>query len=52
MPTEVFHNHKEIQRLTDRDSLMFSATSHVAQLQSSSGAQGAKKMTKTDYRNY
>ena len=30
-PTEVLHNHKEIHRRTDRDSLMFSATSHVAQ---------------------
>jgi len=42
-PTEVLHNHKEIQRLADRDSLMFSATSHVAKLQSSNGAKGTKK---------
>jgi hypothetical protein len=41
-PTEVLHNHKEIQRRTNRDSLMFSATSHVVQIQSSGGAQGAK----------
>jgi len=45
-PTEVLHNHKEIQRLADRDNLMFSATSHVAQLQSSGGAQGTKKRHK------
>ena len=45
-PTEVLHNHKEIQRRTDRDSLMFSATSHVVQIQSSGGAQGAKKRQK------
>jgi len=31
---------------------MFSATSHVAQSQSSGGALGAKKTTKTNYRNY
>lgn len=45
-PTEILHSHKEIQRLADRDNLMFSATSHVAQLQSSDGAQGTKKRHK------
>jgi len=41
-PTEVLHSHRELQRLYDKDSLVPSAVSHIAKLQTA----GSKKPTR------
>lgn len=42
-PTEILHDHKELRRIREKDSLVFSAVDHVAGLQMRDSDQGARQ---------